>query len=94
MTETNAGRVAQIRRLLAERFAPEELEVLDESHLHAGHVGARDGLGHFRVRIVANEFNAKSPLQSHRLVYSALGDMMQTDIHALAIEARGSDRSD
>lgn len=91
MTDKNTGRLDRIREALTERFAPETLDILDESHLHAGHAGARDGRGHFRVRIVAAEFNAKSPLQSHRLIYSALGEMMQTDIHALAIEAHGTD---
>ena len=92
MTTGNTERLARIRAALTESFAPEALEVLDESHLHAGHAGAQDGRGHFRVRIVATAFNSKPPIQSHRLIYSALGTMMQTDIHALAIEAQGTDQ--
>ena len=68
--------------------AAEELEIIDESHHHVGHAGARDGRGHFRLHIVSQEFAGLTPLQCHRLVYAALGELMQTDIHALAIEAR------
>lgn len=79
-------RVARIRRLLAASLAPERLEVIDESQLHVGHAGARDGRGHFRVRIECSRFAGKPRLARHRMVYDALGDMMDTDIHALAIE--------
>ena len=64
------------------------LDVIDDSHKHAGHEGARDGRGHFTVRIVSPVFAGKAPLARHRAVYAALGEMMQTDIHALAIEAK------
>ncbi|GMU42696.1 MAG: hypothetical protein AMXMBFR25_06820 [Lysobacterales bacterium] len=74
-------------------LAPLELEVSDESHLHVGHAGARDGRGHFRVRIVAATFCGERPLARHRRVYAALGDLMQTDIHALAIEALSPEES-
>ena len=80
-------RVREITRLLTEALAPENLGVEDESHLHEGHVGARDGRGHFRVLIVSGEFTDKSLLQRHRMVYHALGDLMRTDIHALSIDA-------
>lgn len=66
---------------------PDVLEVIDESHLHAGHAGARDGRGHFHVRIAAARFQGLSRLAQHRLVYDALGDLMVTDIHALRISA-------
>ena len=79
-------RVARIRRLLADSLAPERLEVIDESQLHVGHAGARDGRGHLRVRIECSRFAGKPRLARHRMVYDALGDMMDTDIHALAIE--------
>jgi BolA protein len=69
-------------------FAPTELEVIDESHKHKGHAGARDGRGHFNVRIVSPRFSGLSPLARHRAVFAALGDLMQTDIHALSIDAR------
>lgn len=80
-------RVAAIEARLTEALAPESLHVEDESHLHAGHAGARDGRGHFRVTIVAETFEGKNLLARHRAVYGALGEWMQTDIHALAIEA-------
>ncbi|WP_448670271.1 BolA family protein [Pseudoxanthomonas mexicana] len=82
------SRVERIRALLASALQPEALEVVDDSHKHAGHEGARDGRGHFTVRITSVAFAGKAPLARHRAVYAALGEMMQTDIHALAIEAR------
>lgn len=80
-------RVERIRNLLQAALQPTQLEVVDESHLHAGHAGARDGRGHFRVFIVADSFGGLRPLARHQLVYRSLGDMMQTDIHALSINA-------
>jgi BolA protein len=77
-----------IRQRLGAALAPQELVVEDESHRHAGHAGARDGRGHFRVRIVSAAFRGQLPLARHRAVYAALGELMQTDIHALAIDAR------
>ncbi len=68
-------------------FAPLELDIEDESHLHAGHAGAAGGLGHFRIRIVAEAFRGVAPIVRHRRVYEAVGDLLETDIHALAIEA-------
>ena len=82
-----AERVARIRERLQSAFAPVELDVVDESHLHAGHAGARSGLGHFRVTIVSERFRGLNPLQCHRLVYEAMGSMMTTDIHALSVRA-------
>jgi BolA protein len=76
-----------MQHLLQQELAPSALEIEDESHHHIGHAGARDGRGHFRLHIVSGRFTGLTPLQRHRLVYDALGDMMQTDIHALAIEA-------
>ena len=61
--------------------------MIDESHLHAGHAGAAQGHSHFRVRIVAEAFRGLALLARHRLVYEAVGDLMRTDIHALAIHA-------
>ena len=65
-----------------------QLELVDESHRHAGHEGARDGRGHFALDIVSESFAGKLPLARHRQVYQALGALMQTDIHALSIRAR------
>ena len=66
---------------------PVTLEIIDESHKHVGHAGATDGRGHFRVTIVAEKFTGLPPIQRHRLVYEAVGDLMHTDIHALSINA-------
>jgi BolA protein len=82
-----AERVEQIQVRLEAEFDPSHLQVKDQSHLHAGHAGARDGMGHFEVTIVADAFEGKSRIQRHRLVYAALGTLMQTDIHALKINA-------
>jgi BolA protein len=82
-----AERVARIRERLDRALSPERLEVIDESHLHVGHPGARDGRGHFRVRIRSPRFDGRPRLARHRLVFDALGDLMETDIHALSIEA-------
>ncbi|MDC8015910.1 BolA family protein [Tahibacter soli] len=81
-------RLERIRARIADALTPQALDVIDESHKHVGHEGARDGRGHFRVRVVAEAFRGKAPLARHRMVYEAVGDLMQTDIHALAIEAR------
>jgi BolA family transcriptional regulator, general stress-responsive regulator len=83
----NEKRVEMIRERLLEALEPELIEIEDESHLHAGHAGARDGRGHFRVTLVAEAFSGQPRLKRHRLVYTALGDLMETDIHALTIQA-------
>jgi len=87
----NARRVDRIQVLLELAFEPESLEVEDDSQKHVGHEGAKGGLGHFNVSIVSAKFNGMKMLARHRAVYAALGDMMQTDIHALAIDAVASD---
>jgi BolA protein len=84
---TRQARQALIRERLQTAFAPDRLELVDESHRHAGHAGAADGRGHFRVRLVSSRFLGLSALARHRAVYAALGEMMHTDIHALAIQA-------
>jgi BolA protein len=80
-------RPAAIRAALESALAPARLQVVDESHKHAGHAGARDGRGHFAVEIVSPAFEGLGSLARHRAVYSALGGLMQTDIHALSISA-------
>jgi BolA protein len=85
MIELN--RAERLRQKLVARFAPLQLSIEDESHHHAGHAGAAGGQSHFRVRIVAEAFRGMSPVARHRLVYSAVDDLLKTDIHALAIEA-------
>ena len=84
----SATRLQKIENRLRSVFTPTELSVEDDSHLHAGHEGARDGKGHFRVFIVADAFAGKPTIQRHRLIYSALAELMQSDIHALSIDAR------
>ncbi len=81
------------RRLGA--LAPERLELVDESAKHAGHAGARPGGNtHWRLTIVSAAFTGKSTVARHRLVYAALGDLMQNPIHALAIVARAPGEPD
>lgn len=75
--------------LLRERLKslkPASLQIEDESHLHAGHAGAREG-GHYKLDIVASAFEGKSTVARHRLVYDAAGDLMRGRIHALSIRA-------
>ncbi len=84
-------RIALIRTRLEQAFAPESIEIVDDSHRHAGHAGAKDGRGHFRVRIVSRHFIGTKTLERHRMVYAALGNLMQTDIHALSVTALGPD---
>ena len=86
-------RVSKIEKLLTEAFQPSHLLVKDQSHLHAGHAGAQDGRGHFDVTIESAVFEGKRPLARHRLVYDALGTLMETDIHALRIHASTPDAS-
>lgn len=77
-----------IKGKLIEAFAPSHIEVIDESHLHAGHVGAQSGKGHYAVTIYSQAFAGKNPLARHRLIYDALGELMDTKIHALSIKAK------
>ena len=81
-------RVAAIRAALEAALAPVSLQVEDDSHRHAGHAGARDGRGHFRVDVVSESFDGLNPMARHRAVYAAVGELMTTDIHALSIRAR------
>lgn len=87
----NETRAQLIERLLKETFRPQELLVKDQSHLHTGHAGAKDGRGHFDVTIVAEAFRGVPRLKRHRMVFDALGDLMQSDIHALRIKATSPD---
>ncbi len=84
MTES---RQAQIRTELENSFQPTELLIKDQSHLHAGHEGAKDGKGHFDVTIVSEAFAGENRVSRHRMVYDALGKLLETDIHALRIKA-------
>ncbi len=78
-----------IEALLRERLAPLDLqrfELTDDSHLHAGHAGAREG-GHYRLLLVSAAFSGKNTVARHRQVFSLVGDLMRTRIHALGIKA-------
>ena len=66
---------------------PEALEVIDDSHLHAGHAGAREGR-HYTVVVTSSRFEGLTRVARHRLVYDALRDLVPRGIHALAIDAR------
>jgi BolA family transcriptional regulator, general stress-responsive regulator len=82
-----AVQAADIDAALRTALNPLALEVQDDSHLHAGHAGAREGR-HFTVRVVSARFNGLSRLARHRLVYDSLTDLIPRGIHALAIDAR------
>ena len=84
MTDT---RLELIRARLESSLSPQALVITDESDKHIGHAGAQDGRGHFHVKIESEDFTGVAPLQRHRLIYDALGSLMETDIHALSIEA-------
>jgi BolA protein len=81
------NRPDRIRALLTAALAPSELELVDESALHAGHAGAASGGGHYRLKIVSERFEGLRLVMRHRLVYDSVHDMMHTEIHALAITA-------
>ncbi|MBE0615658.1 MAG: BolA family transcriptional regulator [Burkholderiales bacterium] len=73
---------------------PSRLELRDDSAMHAGHEGAKGGGGHYSLTIVSPQFSGKNTLARHRLVYAALGPMMQQQIHALAIRAYAPEEAD
>jgi BolA protein len=69
---------------------PSELDIQDDSHLHAGHKGNGGG-GHFKIKIISAEFNGRSQLARHRAIYQLMGDLIPKQIHALSIHAIASD---
>jgi len=86
-----------VESAMRERLAalePVALELVDESHLHAGHAGARAGGRHYRLSIESARFTGQRLMERHRLIYAALGDLMQHDIHALSITARAPGDAD
>ena len=80
------SRLDRIRTLLT-ALQPMQVELTDDSHRHAGHAGARNGGGHYHLKIVSAQFADKSTVARHRMIYSALGDMMKNEVHALHITA-------
>jgi BolA protein len=88
---SDAARIeAAIRERLA-ALSPIAVDLIDDSHLHAGHAGARSGGRHYRLTIVSEQFSGRRTMERHRIIYAALGDLMQRDIHALSIVARAPD---
>lgn len=88
-----SDREQMIRERLETIFSPTLLEIIDESHKHAGHAGARGG-GHFVAHIVSDAFTGKSTIQRHRMVFDAVAELMNTEIHALNIKAETTEEND
>ena len=82
-----------IQAALQQSLSPQRLEVIDDSHLHAGHAGAGEG-SHYTVRITSERFAGMRPVARHRLVYDALASLIPAGIHALAIQARSPGEAD
>ena len=80
-------RIAEIKARLEQALSPTQLDIIDESHLHAGHAGAASGAGHFNITIISDKFAGQSAIQRHRMVYLAVNDLMPSEIHALSINA-------
>ena len=91
--ESGIDRVAVITQRLTEVLNPITLEVIDEGHRHIGHAGAREGLGHFRIKVRAHALLGLTSLQRHRKIYEILGELMQTDIHAVTLDAAAPEDS-
>ena len=86
----SAERVERIRAVVQDTLHPVRLEIRDDSAAHAGHQGG-GGKGHFYLRIVSDAFSGKSLVERHRLVHDALADLLETDIHALALSTKAPD---
>ena len=80
----------RVQRILSalEALKPLSVSLRDDTHKHAGHAGARDGRGHFSLYIVSTQFTGLSPVKRHQVVYAVLSGLLESDIHALAIQAR------
>ncbi|ULQ45913.1 BolA family transcriptional regulator [Flagellatimonas centrodinii] len=91
---TTGDRIARIEAALRAALTPTHLEIRDDSHLHAGHAGARSGRGHFHVTLHSAQFRGMPPLARHRAVYAALGSLMDSDIHALSLALSTPQASD
>jgi BolA protein len=83
---TPAERLTTIQTRLQKEFLPVVLEVIDDSHLHVGHAGSRDGAGHYTVVVMADCFRGKNRVAVHREIYAVLADLIPLEIHALQIK--------
>lgn len=88
MNRLPLDRLQVIQERLESAFPGSHIELTDQSHLHAGHVGAQSGKGHYALEIVAREFSGRNKVERHRMVYDSLAELMQTEIHALTIDAK------
>jgi BolA protein len=79
-------RANAIEEILTRALDATRVEVIDQSTLHAGHLSAQEGGGHFQVLVVSEKFRGQSRVAAQRMVYAALGDLMHEDIHALAMQ--------
>lgn len=84
--------IERMRERLA-TLAPQTVEILDDSAMHAGHEGARSGGGHYTLTLVSGRFTGKTTVARHRMVYEAVGDLMRKEIHALTIHALAPDET-
>ena len=83
----------ELRHRIEAAFPGSHVEIVDDSHLHAGHAGSAGGAGHFSVRLVSTRFGGLGTVARHRLVYDSVRDWMPHRIHALVIEARSPDET-
>ncbi len=92
MSEAKGPLVTRLESKMRDAFAPQSLEIINESHLHAGHQPGFDGQGesHIRVRIVAEAFNGLNRVQIHRTINELCADEIAAGLHALAIDAKGT----
>ncbi|MFZ6753652.1 BolA family protein [Undibacterium sp. Dicai25W] len=81
------SRFDQLKNRLTNALQPVVCELEDDSAAHAGHAGAASGGSHYNLKIISHQFEGLNRISRHRLVYDAIGDMMHTDVHALAIVA-------
>lgn len=84
----NNHRLAEIEQRIRKQLNPSYLEIIDDSAEHHGHAGAASGAGHFTIIISSTQFNDKSLVACHRMVYDAVGDLMHSEIHALRIQVK------
>ena len=80
-------KISEQMRQLLQTLAPQQIDIIDDSALHAGHAGAREG-GHYRLTIISPQFEGKKTMERHRMVHAALASLMQNGIHALSITAK------